>query len=81
MCHWKCVLFKEATYCDVAISVFSSTSQTIQLRLSDTSLHPPVSSLVHTADLREWDAEDTWTYMICFADETELSLFFLHGTH
>jgi hypothetical protein len=28
ICHRKCVLFKEATYCDVAISIFSSTSQT-----------------------------------------------------
>jgi hypothetical protein len=52
MCHRKCVLFKEATYCDVALSIFSST----ELRLSDTSLCLPISSLAHSAngDVQSW---------------------------
>jgi hypothetical protein len=33
----------------MAISIFSIMSQTSQLRLSDTSLCPPISSLAHTA--------------------------------
>jgi hypothetical protein len=44
MCHGKHVLFKEDTYGDVAISIFSSTSQTSQFRLSDTSLRTPISA-------------------------------------
>jgi hypothetical protein len=33
----------------VAISIFSSTNQTSQLRLSNTSLRLPISSMAHTA--------------------------------
>jgi hypothetical protein len=48
-CHRKHVLFKGATYGDVAISIFLSTSHTSWFRLSDTNLHPPISSSAHTA--------------------------------
>jgi hypothetical protein len=48
-CHRKCVLFKEATYCDVAKSIFfSSTSWTSHQTLVYTL--SPIFSLAHTAE-------------------------------
>jgi hypothetical protein len=49
-------------YCDVAKSIFLSMSLTSWLRLSDTSLCPPLSSLAHTA--RSWASYMVLPYLV-----------------
>ncbi len=65
MCHRKCVLFKEHTYSDVAISIFSSTSQTSWFRSSDNSLCPPISSSAHTAVVDNMPSKTTHLIFAC----------------